>query len=118
MKRCFTTALSLALAIVMAFLGVSAWMTWQDMKNCYKVDDTSIPHDMVNETSIPYYNKRGEKLVRENHAACYEAVTCKRKESDKTYKALVSSEIPAGHGSLHDRGQQEKIQKSCRGGVI
>ena len=48
----------------------------------------SIPHYMVDETSITYTNERGEKLVKPNQAAYYEAVTCFRKEGDKQYKAL------------------------------
>ena len=68
--------------------GISAYTTWQDLKDFYKVDYAVIPHYMVDEASITYYNEHGEKLVKENHAAYYEAVTCNRKESDKNYKAL------------------------------
>ena len=68
--------------------GISAYMTWQDLKDFYKVDFSPIPRYMVDETSITYTNERGEKLVKENHAAYYEAVTCNRKESDKNFEAL------------------------------
>ena len=69
--------------------GVSAYMTWKELKDYYKVDFAVIPHYMVDETSITYYNDNGEKLVRENHAAYYEAVKCFRKEGDKNYDALT-----------------------------
>ena len=75
-----------AAAFIMA--GVSAYMTWQDLKDFYKVDYSPIPHYMVDEASITYYNGRGEKLVKENHAAYYEAVKCNRSENDKNHDAL------------------------------
>lgn len=96
-----------AATLIMA--GVSAWMTWQDLKDFYKVDYSPIPHYMVDETSVTYTNERGEKLVKQNQAAYYEAVTCNRKESDKTYKALDNCADLNG-----DVGQQWLALYACR----
>ena len=109
MKRAFTTALSFALAIVMAFLGVSAWMTWQDLKNFYKVDFTPIPRYMVDEVSLTYTNERGETLIKRNEAAYYEAVTCFRREADKNYNTLNNCADLNG-----DVGQQWLALYACR----
>ena len=89
--------------------GVSAYVSWRDMKDFYKVDYTPIPHFMVDEKSITYYNERGEKLVKQNQAAYYEAVTCNRSESAKTYKALGSCADLNG-----DVGQQWLALYACR----
>ena len=67
---------------------VSTYMTWQDLKNYYKVDFTPIPHYMVDEVSITYVNDKNEKVFKPNQAAYYEAARCFRKEGDKNYKAL------------------------------
>ena len=88
---------------------VSAYMTWQDLKDYYKVDYAVIPHYMVDEASITYINERGEKLVKENHAAYYEAVTCFRKEGDKNYQALTDCADLNG-----DVGQQWLALYACR----
>ena len=73
-------------AVTFIMAGVSAWMTWQDLKDYYDVDYSPIPRFMVDEASITYYNERHEQLVKENHAAYYEAVTCNREENDKTIR--------------------------------
>ena len=88
---------------------VSAYMTWQDLKDHYKVDFSPIPHYMVDETSITYYNERGEKLVKENHAAYYDAVTCNRKESDRNFEALGNCADLNG-----DVGQQWLALYACK----
>ena len=67
---------------------VSAYMSWKDLKDYYKVDFTPIPHYMVDEVSITYVNDKNEKVFKPNQAAYYEAVRCFRKEGDKNYKAL------------------------------
>ena len=59
----------------------SAYSTWQDLKDFYKVDFTPIPHYMVDMVSITY-EENGETFVRENHAAYYAAVKCNRTEDD------------------------------------
>ena len=89
--------------------GISAYMTWKDLTDYYKVDYSPIPHYMVDETSITYTNERGEKLVKPNQAAYYEAVTCNRKESDKNYKALGNCADLNG-----DVGQQWLALYACR----
>ena len=75
-------------AVTFVMAGISAYMSWQDLKDYYKVDFSPIPHYMVDETSITYTNDRGEKLVKQNQAAYYEAVTCNRKENDKNFETL------------------------------
>ena len=89
--------------------GVSAYMTWQDLKDFYKVDFSPIPHYMVDETSITYTNDRGEKLVKQNQAAYYEAVTCNRSENDKNFGALGNCADMNG-----DVGQQWLALYACR----
>ena len=89
--------------------GISAYMTWQDLKDFYKVDYAPIPHYMVDETSITYTNERGEKLVKQNQAAYYEAVTCFRQEGDKNYKALTDCADLNG-----DVGQQWLALYACK----
>ena len=75
-----------AVTVIMAT--VSTYMSWQDLKNYYKVDFTPIPHYMVDEVSITYVNDKNEKVFKPNQAAYYEAVRCYRKEGDKNSKAL------------------------------
>ena len=89
--------------------GVSAYMTWKDLKDFYKVDYSPIPHYMVDETSITYYNERGEKLVKQNQAAYYEAVKCNRKESDKNFGSLGDCADLNG-----DVGQQWLALYACK----
>ena len=96
-----------AATFVMA--GISIWMSCQDLKDHYKVDFSPIPRYMVDETSITYYNGRGEKLVKENHAAYYEAVQCNRKTNDKNYKILGDRADLNG-----DVGQQWLALYACR----
>ena len=43
---------------------------------------------MVDETAITYYNEKGQKLVKENHAAYYKAVTCANRTDNKYIKVL------------------------------
>jgi hypothetical protein len=89
--------------------GASVYMTWQDMKDYYKVDYAVIPHYKVDETSITYCNENGEKQVKENHAAYYKAVTCNRSEKDKNFKALTDCADLNG-----DVGQQWVALYACR----
>ena len=96
-------------AVTVIMSAVSAYMTWQDLKDHYKVDFSPIPHYMVDETSITYYNERGEKLVKENHAAYYDAVTCNRKESDRNFEALGNCADLNG-----DVGQQWLALYACK----
>ena len=102
--------MSAGFAVAMVILaGVSVYMTWQDMKDYYKVDYAVIPHYMVDEASITYYNANGEKLVRENHAAYYKAVTCNRSKDDKNREALTDCADLNG-----DVGQQWVALYACR----
>ena len=96
-------------AVTFIMAGISAYATWQDLKDFYKVDYAPIPHYMVDETSITYTNERGEKLVKQNQAAYYEAATCFRKEGDKNYKALTNCADLNG-----DVGQQWLALYACR----
>ena len=89
--------------------GVSAYLTWQDMKDYYNVEFCPIPHFMVDDTSITYYNEKGEMLVKENHAAFYEAVKCNRKNDDEYFKALGDCADLNG-----DVGQQWLALYACR----
>ena len=75
-------------AAMVVLAGVSLYLTWEDMKNYYKVDFSPIPHCMVDETAITYYNANGQKLVKENHAAYYKAVTVANRTDDKYIKIL------------------------------
>ena len=102
--------MSAGFAVAMVILaGVSTYMTWKDMKDYYKVDYAVIPHYMVDEASITYYNANGEKLVRENHAAYYKAVTCNRSKDDKNHEALTDCADLNG-----DVGQQWVALYACR----
>ena len=102
--------MSAGFAVAMVILaGVSLYLTWQDMKDYYKVDYAVIPHYMVDEASITYYNEKGEKLVKENHAAYYKAVTCNRSKNDKNYEALTDCADLNG-----DVGQQWVALYACR----
>ena len=96
-------------AVTFIMAGVSAYMTWQDLKDFYKVDFSPIPHYMVDETAITYTNERGEKLVKQNQAAYYEAVKCNRKENDKNFEALDYCADMNG-----DVGQQWLALYACR----
>ena len=96
-------------AVTFILAGVSAWMTWQDLKDYYKVDFSPIPRFMVDETGITYYNERGEKLVKENHAAYYEAVKCNRKDSDQFFNVLGDRADMNG-----DVGQQWLALYACK----
>ena len=96
-------------AVTLIMAGVSAWSTWQDLKDFYKVDYSPIPRYMVDETSITYTNERGEKLVKPNQAAYYEAVLCNRKQNDSTFKALRDCADLNG-----DVGQQWLALYACK----
>ena len=81
--------MSVGFAATMVILaGVSVYLTWQDLKDFYDVDFSPIPHYMVDETAITYYNEKGQKLVRENHAAYYKAVTVANR-TDKDYVKVL-----------------------------
>ena len=71
-------------AAMLVLAGVSLYLTWEDMKNYYKVDFSPIPHYMVDDTAITYYNEAGQQMVKENHAAYYKAVTVANR-TDKKY---------------------------------
>ena len=96
-------------AVTFIMAGLSAWSTWQDLKNFYKVDFTPIPRYMVDEVSLTYTNERGETLIKRNEAAYYEAVTCFRKEGDKNYKMLGNCADLNG-----DVGQQWLALYACK----
>ena len=102
--------MSAGFAVAMVILTVaSLYLTWKDMKDYYKVDYAVIPHYMVDEASITYYNANGEKLVKENHAAYYKAVTCNRPMDDKNHEALTDCADLNG-----DVGQQWVALYACR----
>jgi len=63
-------------------LSVTAYLTYQDMVNRYKVDFTPIPRYMVDEKDITGYNVKGEKIVIKNQAAYYKAALCNRTGGD------------------------------------
>ena len=97
-------------AAVAILSGVSAYMTWQDLKNHYKVDYTPIPVYMVEEESITYYGKDNTKMVKENHAAYYKVVPCNRPTDSKWYSVMGEGSErrrrPAVAGALCLQGQQ------------
>ena len=74
-------------AAMLILAGVSLYLTWEDMKAYYKVDFSPIPHYMVDETAITYY-VNNVKMVKENHAAYYKAVSCANR-TDKKYVEIL-----------------------------
>ena len=74
-------------AAMVILAGVSVYLTWEDMKDFYKVDFSPIPHYMVDETAITYY-VNNVKMVKENHAAYYKAVTCANRTDQKNIEIL------------------------------
>ena len=63
-------------------MATTAYLTYQDMANRYKVDFTPIPRYMVDEKDITGYNVKGEKIVLKNQAAYYKAALCNRTGGD------------------------------------
>ena len=86
-KLCKGLTIGLGIAAVI-LAGVTAYLTWQEMKEYYKVDFSPIPHYMVDEKDIIGYNSKGEKVMLKNQSAYYKAVECNRTESDEMYKTL------------------------------
>ncbi len=75
--------LMVGIGIAMIILiGVTTYLTYQDMVNRYKVDFTPIPRYMVDEDDITAYNAKGEKVVIKNQAAYYKAAICSRTGGD------------------------------------
>ena len=75
--------LMLGIGIAMIILiGITTYLTYQDMVNRYKVDFTPIPRYMVDEDDITAYNAKGEKVVIKNQAAYYKAALCNRTGGD------------------------------------
>ncbi len=100
-------------AAVVVLYAFSAYMTYQDLKDFYKVKFSPIPHYMVDETDITYYNENGQQLVKENHAAYYKAAVCNRSESDDNYKVLGDCADLNG-----DVGQQWLALYVCRNSEV
>ena len=96
---------TVALVIIAA---ITTYMTWRDLKAYYDVDYAVIPHYMVDETAITYYNANNEKMVKENHAAYYKAVTCNRSVKADTYEAMTDCADLNG-----DVGQQWLALYAC-----
>ena len=86
-KLCRGLTIGLGIGVII-LAGVTAYMTWQDMKAYYNVEFSPIPHYMVDEKDIIGYNKKGEKVMLKNQSAYYKAVECNRTESDEFYKVL------------------------------
>ena len=63
-------------------IGITVYLTYQDMVNRYKVDFTPIPRYIVDEKDITGYNIKGEKIVLKNQSAYYKAVICNRTGGD------------------------------------
>ena len=81
--------LTIGFGVAMIILsGVTAYLTWQDMKEYYNVAFTAIPHYMVDEKDLITYNKKGEKVIMKNQSAYYKAVSCNRSANDEFYSVL------------------------------
>ena len=82
-------AFSIGFAVAtVVFSAVSVYLSYQSMKNSYKVEVTPIPHYMIDEKDLVSYNHKGEKIILKNQSAYYKAVECDRKESDEYYNML------------------------------
>ena len=86
-KLCKGLTIGLGIAAVI-LAGVTTYLTWQEMKEYYKVDFSPIPHYMVDEKDIIGYNSKGEKIMLKNQSAYYKAVECNRTEADEMYSIL------------------------------
>ena len=80
-SMCSKMMIGFGLAMII-LLSVTAYLTYQDMVNRYKVDFTPIPRYMVDEKDITGYNIKGEKIVLKNQAAYYKAALCNRTGGD------------------------------------
>jgi len=102
--------MSAGFTAAMAILaGISAYMTWKDLKDFYKVDYTPIPLYIVDEASITYRTESGEQMVKENHAAYYKVVLTNRTKSSKWFDVL------ADYSDLNgDVGQQWLALYACK----
>ena len=107
-----STALWMSAGFALAaciFAGLSILAHQQELKEFYEVDLEVIPHYMVDEASITYYNEKGEQMVDNDYAAYYKAVTCNRPANDKNYEALSDCADLNG-----DVGQQWVALYACR----
>ena len=86
-KLCKGLTIGLGIAAII-LAGVTTYLTWQEMKEYYKVEFSPIPHYMVDEKDIIGYNKKGEKVMLKNQTAYYKAVECNRSENDEFFKTL------------------------------
>ena len=106
--------MSAGFAVAMVILaGISTYLTWRDLKAYYDVDYAVIPHYMVDETAITYYNANNEKMVKENHAAYYKAVSCNRSVKADTYEAMDDCADLNG-----DVGQQWLALYACKNNKV
>ena len=84
---CTRLAIGFTVAFVI-FSAITVVLTWQDMKEYYKVDFTPIPNYMVDEKDIVSYNSKGEMIVLKNQSAYYKAVECNRTANAEFYGVL------------------------------
>ena len=85
---------SLAAGFAVAFViisGITTWLTWEDMKDYYKVDFTPVPRYMVEEKDIVGYNARGEKVVLKNQSAYYKLAESNAKSGDFKFDEIGSA---------------------------
>ena len=74
--------------VVIILTAVTVYLSWEDMKDYYKVDYTPIPHYIIDAKDIIGYNKKGEQIVLKNQSAYYKAVECNRTENAEFFKTL------------------------------
>jgi hypothetical protein len=86
-KLCKGLTIGLGIAAII-LAGITTYLTWQEMKEYYKVEFSPIPHYMVDEKDIIGYNSKGEKIMLKNQSAYYKAVDCNRTEADEMFKTL------------------------------
>ena len=81
--------LSIGLGVAMVILiGVTTYLSYQDLVNHYQVEFTPIPRYMVDEQDIVAFNEKGEKIVIKNQSAYYKAALCSRSTSAEYYNVL------------------------------
>ena len=86
---------------MVVFAGVTAYLTWQDMKAYYNVEMTPMPNFIIDEKDLIGYNKKGEKVVLKNQSAYYQLV-----ESNRTAQAEFFSVLGTGADLNGDVGRQ------------
>ena len=84
---CNKLMIGLGVAVVI-LTAITVWLSWEEMKDFYKVDFSPVPRYMIEAKDLIGYNKKGEKVVLKNQSAYYKAVQSNAKKGDFKFNEI------------------------------